>query len=163
MIKMTTNLPPMLQSVRKFKDEPTIKVIDSSTDSERDAFETYLRNRFPESMYIHGDGTIVNSGNVLSGHTFLDDTIKLTELIRANPVRLDAAAVSNGSWMYCYLYHPHIQTSTSVNVIIFPKQEYIVSNMGTANITVYIRRYDSNGGHNIDKPRTVYPGQTIRV
>lgn len=160
---MTTNLPPMLQSVRKFTDEPTVKVIDSSTDSERAAFETYLRNEFPESMYFHGDGSIMTSSNVLAGHTFLADTIKITDLIRANPVRLDAAAVSNGSWHFCYLYHPHIRTSTSVNVIIFPDQEYIVTNMGAANITVYVRRYDSSVGHNVDRPKTVYPGQTIRA
>ena len=149
----------MLQSVRSFKDEPTLKMIEASTSSERDAFETYLRSLFPDSMYIHGDNTALDAYNVPAGLTFFRDTIQVNDLIRANPVRLDAAALANGSWMHCYLYHPHIRTTSSVNIIVFPDQDYTITNEGTADITIYIRRYDNNGVHCLSKPLLIPHGQ----
>lgn len=160
--KMTTT-PPMLKNIRGFKDEPSAKVIDATTQSDRDEFEVYLRSIMTNSMYLHGQASVVHPTQGYVGNVFMSDTIRINDYITKNPVVVDEASQKNGSWQYCFLYHPHIKTASSINIIVLPDQDYTVTNTGTTPFTVYIRRYDLQGTHRLDKPRLVNPGQSVNI
>lgn len=149
-----------LSFVNGFKDEPTVKTIDATNAD----FEQYLRNRFPDSMYSHGSDTqLIPDTSIEAWETFMADTLIISRLVNENPVTYDTAAQTNGRWFYCRLRSPHVKTSKSINLIIFPEQQYVVSNESSAPFKVYIRRYDVAGKHYLSMPVVVSPGQTMRV
>lgn len=149
-----------LSNVRSFKDEPTVKTVDTTSAD----FETYMRDRFPHSMYAHGTADYTEpSSTTEAWETFMADTMRISRLCNANPVTFDTAAQNNGSWFYCRLYSPHVKTSKNINLIIFPEQQYVVSNESSSPLKVFIRRYDVAGKHYLSMPVTVSPGQTARI
>lgn len=156
----TVVAPPVLSSVRGFKDEPPVKTVDAASTE----FETYMKTRFPESMYTHGAAENPIPGtDTEAWEAFMADTMLISRLATANPVSFDTAAQNNGGWFYSRLYFPHVKTSKSINVIVFPEQQYVVTNEGSAPFKVYIRRYDSAGKHYLSMPVVVNPGHTMRV
>jgi hypothetical protein len=163
---MSTPTPPVLQYVRGFKDEPTVKVIDASNQAERDTFRTYMLDVIAPSMYIHGDNeepapTAAYPLRVV-GNKFLDDTETVIALMRESPVTVDAAALNNSSWHYCYLNNPSVSVEKNINLLILSGQRYSVTNTGTVPIWVYIRRYDSAGKMHIGRHTLIAAGERAR-
>lgn len=151
---------PMLSSVRGFKDEPLVKTVDS-TNAE---FEAYMRTRFPHSMYAHGsDEYVIPDTTTEAWETFMADTMLISRLATANPVSFDTAAQNNGGWFYSRLHFPHVKSSKTINLIVFPEQQYVVTNESSTPFNIYIRRYDAAGKHYLSMPITVNPGQMVRV
>jgi len=156
----TSTTPPALLSVRGFKDEPTVKTVDPANT----AVEDYMRDSFPHSMYTHGNAEYVTPYTTTQAwETFIADTLRMSRLATANPVRFDAATQNNGGWFYCQYYFPHVKCSKTINLIIFPEQQYVVTNESSVPFKVYIRRYDIAGKHCLSMPVTVNAGQTVRV
>lgn len=150
-----------LHHVRTFKTEPTVKKIDAATDQERIDFQNYVTQALGESAYTVGtDGT--RNGDPVIWY-FVSDAFKLHNLMMMNYVTLDDAAVSNGSWHYCYLMNPSIKTTKSINLIIFHGQRYTITNDGSSTITVYVRHYDQNEKHHVHTPVQIKPGMRSEI
>lgn len=161
---------PEMRSVRGFNDKPVPAAIDTSIPTvanDQADFLYAVRTAIGSSIYtMHSfDEPAPSTENPTrtTGDKSLQDTLAIAHMVTRLPITVDEAAVRNKSWMYSYLTNVYIETSTSMNIIMFAGQSYTILNKSNSAITIYRRSFDSKGNPSLLRPVTISPSQTSVV